>query len=154
MVLVWLWLLGELEWTKAALLIALTAASEIFISHFGYGWRSLYFHTFLGGSPADVPRFTGADYVHALASGVTNALHSSLPVYAILWMLCLSHVRSPGWRRILSVVGLFSLARFVIFPNYEPRYYGPFFIVTAAAAVGLIADGSEGQKLGQALNSG
>ena len=155
MVLVYLWLLGKLEWAKATALIALTLASEIFISHFGYGWRSLYFHTFLAADAGEVPHFAGADYVHAFARGVTNTLHSSLPVYAMLWILCLAHVRDPGLRRILALVGLPSVAHFVIFPNYEPRYYGLFFIVTAAAAVGLIADrstwrrtGGPGSKLG------
>jgi len=140
--LVWLWRLGKLEWTMTAALIALTAASDIVISHFGYGGRALYFHTFLAADAAQVPHFTSADYAHALARGVANTLHSSFPVYTILWMFCLARVRDPGWRRILSVVGLSSLARFVIFPNYEPRYYGLFFIVTAAAAVSSIADRS------------
>jgi hypothetical protein len=141
-VLAFLWILGRVEWPKAAVLVALTVASDIVISHFGYGWRSLYSHTFLGGDPGEAPHFTGADYLHALTRGVTGALHSSAPVYTILWAVCLTQVRDRNLRRILGLVGLSSLLHFAIFPNYEPRYYGSFFIVTAAAAVYLLSDRS------------
>ena len=152
--LAFLWLLGKLEWAKAAALLALAVGSEVFISYFGYGWRSLYFHTFLTADAGEVPHFTAADYVHALSRGSATALHSSLPVYAILWALCLAHTRDRGMRRILTLVGLSSMAHFVIFPNYEPRYYGLFFIVTAAAAVGLIADEPRWKKTVSEAESG
>jgi len=139
MVLGFLWLSGKLEWRNAVVLVALTAASEIVISHFGYGWRSLYSHTFLGADPGEIPRFTSVDYLHALVRGTMDALHSSLPVYAILWAVCLIQIRDRGLRQTLWIAALFSLARFVMFPNYEPRYYGLYFIVTAGAAIHLIA---------------
>ena len=138
LVLAYLAISGKLEWGKGVALVALTLASEIFISHYGYGWRSLYFHTFLGGDPGQIAHFGAGDYVRALAAGSKEAMHSSLVVYGILWGLCLRLVNG-GLRRVLVVVGLFSLARFVIFPNYEVRYFGLFFIVTAAAAVVSIA---------------
>jgi len=146
-VLVFLWFVGKLEWQKAAVLVVLAAASEMSMSHFGYGWRSLYFHTFLAGDPTEIAHFTALDYLHALLRGVIAALHSSLPIYAILWALCLTQVRERGMRRILWIVGLASLARFVIFPNYEPRYYGVYFIVTASAAVQLLTDRSAWRNL-------
>ena len=138
-VLAYLAVLGKLDWKKSVALMLLTAGSEIVISHFGYGWRALYFHTFLGGEPGQLAHFSAGDYARALAAGSKEALHSSLLVYAVLWGLCLAQVNDRGWRRILLIVALFPLVRFVIFPNYEPRYFGLFFIVTAAAAVTSIA---------------
>jgi len=146
LVLAYLAAAGKLEWKKSMALVALTVVSEAFISHFGYGWRSLYFHTFLGGEPGQIAHFGAGDYVRALAAGCKDAMHSSLVVYGILWGLCLRHVNDGGLRRILLIVGLFSLARFVVFPNYEVRYFGLFLLVTSAAAVWSITDRSGGRN--------
>ena len=79
------------------------------------------------------------DYLHALVRGSTEAVHSSAPVDVLLWAVCFIKIDDRNFRRILGFVGLASLAHFLIFPNYEPRYYGLFFIFTAAA-VRLIVD--------------
>ena len=139
MVLVCLSFFGRVELPKTIALIGLTLASVIVISHFGYGWRSLYFHTFLGGNPGEVAHFAAADYLRALAHGGRDVLHSSLPIYGILWAVGLICGRDPELRTILTVVALSSLIHFVIFPNYEPRYYGLFFVVTSATAIRLIS---------------
>ena len=139
-VLVTLYVLGRLKFYECAVLLGLTFGSNILISHFGEGWRALYFHTFLGGEPGQAPRFTAADYLRALARGTTEAMHSSAPAYAILWTICLFGTRDAKLRLVLALVAAASLARFLIFPNYEPRYYGLFFIVTLAAAVLYIRD--------------
>jgi len=135
LVLAWLWYSGRLDWRKALILCLLVMASDIFIARFGYGWKALYFHTFLDGAPDEAPRFAATDYLQAVARGTLDVLHSSVPVYLILWGTCLVYVRERGLRDILWLAGLFSFLRFVIYPNYEPRYYGLFFVVTAAAAV-------------------
>jgi len=139
-VLVTLYVLGRLKFYECAVLLGLTFGSNILISHFGEGWRALYFHTFLGGEPGQAPRFTAADYLRALARGTTEAMHSSAPAYAILWTICLFGTRDAKLRLVLALVAAASLARFLMFPNYEPRYYGLFFIVTLAAAVLYIRD--------------
>lgn len=140
MVVAFLWSLRKLEWREAAVFAALAVGSAVLISHFGYGWRSLYFHTFLGGEPGITPRFTATDYVRALARGTLDALHSTAPVYVVLWALCIAKLSERNLREILVVTGLFSLVHFVIFPNYEPRYYGLFFVVTAAAAIRIVSE--------------
>jgi hypothetical protein len=140
LVMAWLWYTGRLGWFKGAILALLTIASERFISHFGYGWKALYFHTFLNGSPDEAPRFTATDYVHAVARGTSDVLHSTVTIYVILWATCLFSVRERKFRDILWLAGLFSLFRFVIYPNYEPRYYGLYFIVTGSAAISSIQE--------------
>lgn len=135
-----LWALKKVESLEAVVFVALAVASAVLISHFGYGWRSLYFHTFLGGEPGSVARFTATDYLHALGRGILDALHSTAPIYVILWALCIAKLADRSLREILLVAGVFSLIHFVIFPNYEARYYGLFFVVTAAVSVRLLSE--------------
>ena len=45
-------------------------------------------------------------------------------------------------RWVLGVTLVFSAVRFVMFPGYEPRYYGLFFTVTAIGAVAMICEGA------------
>lgn len=128
----------RLETWQAAILAALSIASYMLISNFGYGWRSLYFHTFLGGEPGQTPYFTISDYVNALRSGIFQAVHSSIPVYALLFALCLVYGTNGKLRGLLAVVSVSLFAHFLVFPNYEVRYYGLFFVLTAATAICLI----------------
>jgi hypothetical protein len=104
------------------------------ISHYAYGWRELYYHTFLGGEPLTVAQFGVRDYLHALANGGKSLLHSSVPVFALLWLVCVAFAES-GLRKVLEIAAVFSLVRFVLFPSYEVRYYALFFVSTAAVAV-------------------
>ncbi len=112
----------------------LALGSAIFISHFGYGWRSLYWHTFLGGEPTAFPHFGIMDYVHALWRGFNDLLHSTVPLFGLLWLLCFAMSEKPS-RQILSVSLLYSALRFLIYPSYEARYYGVFFLMTSLSAV-------------------
>jgi hypothetical protein len=127
---------GRLEGKKAAVLFLLCFGSQIVISHYAYGWRELYHHTFLGGDPGTVPQFGVRDYLHAFANGGQSLLHSSVPVFLLLWLVCVAFAES-GLRKVLEIAALFSIARFVLFPSYEARYYGLFFLTTAAGAVVL-----------------
>ena len=136
-----LWGISQLRWRECAMLMALAAGSEIFISHFGYSWRQIYFHTFLGGEPGQNAQFALAHYGHAPRSGLLAVLHSSAVIYGLLWAVCFARSKDRDWRRILGVVRFLSLVHFVIFLNYEARYYGLLFVVTATAAVHGIAKG-------------
>jgi hypothetical protein len=130
---------GRLDWKSTAALLALTVASVGLISHYGYGWRSLYYHTFLGGDPADTARFSRMDYVHALAKGFKDLLHSAVPVFTFLWLVCFTLYDNRAIRQVLVISAVYSGLRFLIFPSYEARYYGLFFLTTAAAAVCAIS---------------
>jgi hypothetical protein len=127
---------GRLNGKKAAVLFLLCFGSQILISHYAYDWRELYYHTFLGGDPGTVPQFGVRDYLHALANGGKSLLHSSVPLFVLLWLVCVSLAES-GLRKVLEIAALFSLMRFLLFPSYEARYYALVFLTTAAAAVRL-----------------
>jgi hypothetical protein len=131
--LLYLVLKGELRPWMAVVLIAISAITPMAINQYGgYGWKALYSHTFkfTEMDPAIfVPTFTASDYLHALRSGVREALHSSLIAYLLLWVVDLRQVPRMRWPLVLCAV--FSVAKFVIYPNFEPRYYGLFYLVTA-----------------------
>jgi hypothetical protein len=83
-----------------------------------------------------VPTFTVSDYLHALRSGAREALHSSLIAYLLLWVVVLKQVQRM--RVPLLLCGLFSAAKFVIYPNFEPRYYGLLYLVTAIGTSAVV----------------
>ena len=124
---------GQLRVWMAVVLIGISALTPMAINHFGgYGWKALYSHTFKFTEMDPgmfVPAFTVSDYLHALRSGVREALHSSLIAYLLLWITSLRLVPRMRWPLLLC--GLFSAAKFVIYPNFEPRYYGLLYLVTA-----------------------
>jgi len=125
---------GSLDGKKAAVLFLVCCGSQILISHYAYSWRELYYHTFLGGEPGTVPQFGLRDYLRAMSSGGKNLLHTSAPVFVLLWLVCVTFAEN-GVRKVLAIAALFSLVRFVLFPSYEARYYALFFVSTAAVAV-------------------
>jgi hypothetical protein len=136
LVLVYLAVKGALRPWMAVVLIGISALTPMAINHFGgYGWKALYSHTFKFTEMDPgmfVPTFTVSDYLHAMRSGVREALHSSLIAYLLLWAAGFRLVPRMRWPLLLC--GFFSLAKFVIYPNFEPRYYGLLYLVTAIAA--------------------
>jgi hypothetical protein len=138
--LVYLAVKGELRAWMAIVLIAIAVITPMAINHFGgYGWKALYSHTFKFTEMDPgmfVPTFTASDYLNALRSGVREALHSSLAAYLLLWVVGLQLVPRMRWPLVLC--GIFSAAKFVIYPNFEPRYYGLLYLVTAIGACAAI----------------
>jgi hypothetical protein len=140
LILVYLAVKGELRAWMAVVLIGISALTPMAINHFGgYGWKALYSHTFKFTEMDPgmlVPTFTASDYLHALRSGVREALHSSLIAYLLLWVAGFRLVPRMRWPLVLC--GFFSVAKFVIYPNFEPRYYGLLYLVTAIGACAAV----------------
>jgi hypothetical protein len=129
---------GRLDYNKAAILTCLCLGSSALISHFAYGWKVLYFHTFLSGDPSQIPYFGPADYLRAFAKGLTDLLHTPFILYSVLWAVCYRMVE-VGLQRVMILAVAYSVVRFLMFPSYEARYYGLFFLVTGIAALSVIS---------------
>ncbi|MGO9088668.1 MAG: hypothetical protein ACLQBK_25975 [Candidatus Sulfotelmatobacter sp.] len=127
---------GRLDWKKAAVLAVLSAGSEVVINHYGYPWQEIYSH-FLGAAPGSGASSAFSNYGHSLMTAVNDLLHSSGPLFGLLWLVCFPLVRKE-LRWIMGCTLVFSAVRFMMFPIYELRYYGLFFITTLIAAVVLI----------------
>jgi hypothetical protein len=140
-VIVYLLFTGRLRWKSGAALLSLAVGSVLAISRYGYGWKALYFHTFLGGEPSSDPRFGIADYFHSLSIGANVAIHHEVPIFFLVYMVCMAVCKERNMRSVLLLVGLSSLVHFVVYPSYEARYYGLFFLTTAIAAVQVVSSG-------------
>lgn len=124
---------GRVDWKKAVVLILLSIGSDVVINHYGYQWEEIYGH-FLGAAPGTGAASTFSNYAHSLLKAGSAALHSAVPLFALLWAVCLPIVKEDtAW--IMSITLVFSAVRFLMFPMYEPRYYGLFFITTSIAAI-------------------
>jgi hypothetical protein len=130
---------GRLTWVQTAVLAFLTVGSMQLISQYGYGWKSLYQYTFIGGEPGDVAHFAAKDYIRALGSGMGVLLHSSFLVFALLWLVVVTRALRPGTRMILGLAGFYFAARMVIFPSYQTRFCGLLFASTGMAAIELLS---------------
>jgi hypothetical protein len=119
---------------------AIAFASPLVINHFGgsYGWKALYSHTFkyVELAPGEfIPSFTMNDYMHAMRRGLFEILDSSASAYlalAVMGSLIVPELRVP---LMLSLAA--GAVHFVIYPNFEPRYYAILYVLVAiASAVG------------------
>jgi hypothetical protein len=127
---------GRLDIRKAVVLSLLCLGSDALINHFGYPWQDLYHHL-LGGEPGTGYSLELGLYAHAVAKAINDMLHSPAPVFGLLWLVCFPLV-GKEFRWVMGLTLVFSAARFMLFPIYEPRYYPLFFITTSLAAVALV----------------
>ena len=143
LILVYLAVRGELRIWMAAVLLGISVMTPLAINHFGYGWKALCSHTFkfVEMDPGlFVPVFTASDYLQAVRFGLREAVHSSLVAYLLLGAV--------GWRLIprmrwpLLLCGAFSVAKFVLYPNFEPRYYALLFVLAAIGACAAVGQAS------------
>jgi len=141
----------RIKWKQAAALAFLSVFSFALISHFGYGWESLYYHTFLSGDPSAPPHFAWSNYRDALEKGLADLFSSPLPLYVLLAIASFARCSDRSTRTILGLGGFYFASRFLLFPSYEPRFYGLFFLCTVIAAVSVLSGGrhSGTHRLGQ-----
>jgi hypothetical protein len=119
-------------------LSAVAVASVVLINHFAgdYGWRVLYYRAFVGVPIAVgeiTPRFGVRDYFAALRAGLSGALHEQYIPFFLMGVVSL--LRRPP-RAILALVAVttfYAMARLIIFPDPEMRYFGPFFVAMGVA---------------------
>lgn len=127
---------GRLDWKKAAVLVVVSVGSEVVINHYGYPWQELYGHL-LGAAPGSGASSVFSNYLRSVVKAVNDAIHGPAPLFVLLWFVCFPSVEK-NVRWIMGVTLVFSAVRFMLFPIYEPRYYGLFFLTSSIAAVLLI----------------
>jgi len=127
---------GRLDWMKAAVLLVVSVGSEVVLIHSEYAGQGMFGHV-LRAAPGN-----GAfhKYVQSLLQAGNDCLHSSMPLFVLLWLVCFPLLRDDS-RWIAGITLVFSALRFGLFPMYEPRYYALFVVTTAIAPVLLIQNG-------------
>ncbi len=141
LVLVYLAIRGELRLWMALVLLAISVVSPLAINHFGYGWKALCSHTFKLTEMDPglfVPVFTVSDYLQAVRSGLRVVIHSSLVAYLLLCVVSWHWV--PRMRWPLALCGVFSVAKFIVYPNFEPRYYAVLYLLAAIGACAAVGN--------------
>jgi hypothetical protein len=142
LVLAYLSFTGELRLWMGGLLILIALVTPLAISHFGgsAGWQALYLHTFYTErAPGEFNKaaFTATDYLVALRSGIREILWSSTAIpYSLLGLL--GYILAPKMRVWIGLCSAFAILRFLIYPNYEPRYYGIVFVVIGISACVIV----------------
>ncbi|WP_437752345.1 hypothetical protein [Sorangium sp. So ce1389] len=116
----------------------------------GYGWRTLFHHTFINhlAHPASAPAPVGLeDYVRVVA---TSLLPDALVSYAVPYLLVLaialaSYVRAGGkltlddpWVMVLGLLLLHLLVRALLFPAFWERFLLAHYLFFAIVAVRLL----------------
>jgi hypothetical protein len=132
---------GELRVWMGGLLTLIALATPVLINYFGgsAGWQALYLHTFyIERAPGEFDKavFTGRDYIVALRSGVREVFNSTAIPYCLLGLL--GYILVPGMRIWIGLCTVFAILRFLIYPNYEPRYYGIVFLVIGVSVCVMV----------------
>jgi hypothetical protein len=136
---------GKLPAWMAALFIGFSLLVPPLINHFGgsYGWKALYSHTFkyVEMEPGQfTPVFTFQDYLRALSAGIHKIMDSSALVFMLLFAV--GYKYQPKMRSLLTLCALYSAIRFIIYPNYEFRYFSIFYVIIALAVCAALAPSS------------
>lgn len=123
--LAWLAIDGKLPKSYAAALAAVAVASVQYINYFSgnYGWRVLMHFSFVGGRyPAEIATgITLSQYVHVFAVNAESLIPQLAPF--LLLGVAAWKLQSSSDRRILAPVVLAAIARYLLFPSAEARYF-------------------------------
>jgi hypothetical protein len=133
----------------SATLVFLSVFCFALSSHYGYGWKSLYFHTFIAGDPTAPPYFAWSNYQDALKKGLGDLSRSAVPPYALLAIVSFVRSSERSIRTILGLSGFYLVSRFLLFPSYESRFYGLFYVCTGIAAVSALSGAAHSGKRGR-----
>ena len=137
LVLIWLAGTGKVSVAHSAILAGVAAASVLFINHFSgnYGWSVLFRYSFIGGRyPAEIaPHVSWREYIRAIGRGLEAIGGQELAMWTLVsiavWRW--SPRASPA-RQLLIAIALAAMARFLLFPNPEDRYFAWAYLVVGA----------------------
>jgi hypothetical protein len=125
----------------AAVLVVAAAALNLGVGRFTHpvAWPAFFRTSFVELLPPErlsTATITLRDYVHAMLVTGPNSAAQYLPLPLLFAALALVSGRCPlELRRLLSVCGVVTVVRFVLYPTMDERFYTPFLLVTMVCAV-------------------
>jgi len=141
-------MLGWLLWNRkiapqyALVLAALAAGSVEYINFFSgnYGWKVLMHYSFVGGKyPAEIKTgITFSQYLHAFLSNAESLIPQLAP-FLLLGLIAWRLDSSPD-RKILLPVLFAGIARYLLFPSGEARYFAWACLLTGLVFIRSIQD--------------
>jgi uncharacterized membrane protein len=122
-------------WTAAALLAIVFVVSINHIEH-SYGWPMLMQNTETPMlNPAEItPEFSLHDYFAAWADTIDEARENSIMVFPFIAALVLLGRGEQKLKALVTVVLLSWIARLILFPHIEDRYF-----ISGSAIIGIAA---------------
>ena len=143
LILAWLAGTGRLSLPHAALLSLVGLASVLVINHFSgnYGWSVLLRYSFIGGrSPAEVTAHVSFhDYFMVLGRGVEGIGGQALALWILLGVAAWRWLpKSLPSRQLLIPIALAAIARFLLFPTAEDRYFAWGYLIVGACFIEAI----------------
>jgi hypothetical protein len=157
LILAWLAGTGKLSLSQAAVLTLLGVASVLVINHFSgnYGLSVLFRYSFIGGrSPAEIAAEVSLrDYVMVVGRGVEGIGGQELALWTLLGVAAWRWLpKSLPSRQVLVPIALAAIARFLLFPNAEDRYFAWAYLIAGACFIEAIDNSPYFQRI--SLRSG
>jgi hypothetical protein len=145
LILAWLAGTGKLSLSHAASLSLVGVASVLVINHFSgnYGWSVLLRYSFIGGrSPAEIAGHVSfRDYIMVLGRGVEGIGGQELALWALLGMAAWRWLpKSLPSRQVLVPIAVAAIARFLLFPTAEDRYFAWAYLIVGAGFIEAIGN--------------
>jgi hypothetical protein len=145
LILVWLAGTRKLSLSQAAVLSLIGVASVVVINHFSgnYGWSVLLRYSFIGGrSPAEIPAHVSLrDYIMVLGRGVEGIGGQELALWTLLGVAAWRWLpKALPSRQVLVPIAMAAIARFLLFPTAEDRYFAWAYLIAGACFVEAIGN--------------
>jgi len=143
LVFAWLAGTGKLSLSQSAILGVVAAASVLVIQHFSgnYGWSVLFRYSFIAGKyPAEIaPHVTWREYLAALGRGLEEIGGQELALWTLIGLAAWRWLpKSFVSRQLLVPVLVASVARFLLFPTPEDRYFAWAYLIVGACFIEAI----------------
>jgi hypothetical protein len=145
LILVWLAGIGKLSLPQAAVLSLVGVASVVVINHFSgnCGWSVLLRYSFIGGrSPAEIPAHVSLrDYILVLGRGLEGIGGQEVALWALLGVAAWHWLpKALPSRQVLIPIAMAAIARFLLFPTAEDRYFAWAYLIAGACFVEAIGN--------------
>lgn len=145
LILAWLAGTGKLSPLQSAILAVVAAASVLVINHFSgnYGWRVLFHFSFIGGKyPAEIaPDVSWREYIVTVGRGLKEIGGQELALWTLIGIAAWRWLpKSSVARQLLLPIAFAVLARFLLFPTPEDRYFSWAYLVVGACFVEAIGN--------------
>lgn len=143
LILAWLAWTSKLSLSQSAILGAVAAASVLVIDHFSgnYGLRVLFRYSFIAGKyPAEiVPHVSWREYFAALGRGLQEIGGQELALWTLIGAAAWRWLpKSFVSRQLLVPVAVAAVARFLLFPTPEDRYFAWAYLIVGACFIEAI----------------
>jgi hypothetical protein len=143
---------GRLSLSQAAVLSLTGMASVVVINHFSgnYGWSVLFRYSFIGGrSPAEIAGSVSLrEYLVVVGRGVAGIGGQELALWTLVGVAAWRWLpKSLPSRQVLVPIAMAAIARFLLFPTPEDRYFAWAYLIVGACFIEAIGNSPNSPRI-------